>query len=77
MCLLLSGAKSSKIRSTFKEGIQGYRSKGFAFGKGSFINDDTYKRVKGISKKISDNFQDVCIGEGMKELKNWSDVIYG
>merc|ERR1712223_1925043 len=33
MCLLLSGAKSSKIRSTFKEGIQGYRSKGFAFGK--------------------------------------------
>lgn len=32
ICLLLSGAKSSKIRDTFKDGIQGYRSKGFYFG---------------------------------------------
>ena len=37
MGLLLSGAKSSKIRTTFKEGIQGYRNKGFAFGKPSFF----------------------------------------
>ena len=32
ICLLLSGAKSSKIRNTFKEGIQGFRSKGFNLG---------------------------------------------
>lgn len=32
ICLVLSGARSSKIRSTFKEGIQAYRNKGFSFG---------------------------------------------